>query len=151
VAIANECTSAIGPFDGLGGALVQYEAHHLMQHDQCSTASHWTPPSGDFSLCITPAAARATINTTIMQNLPTLLAVSISIVMRRYYTAHIARWRRFMAFIKATKRRHRASTYSNRHQSDMPTPISGVYFIVKLLKKSLSCPNNSEKELELPE
>ena len=48
-----------------------------------------------------------------------------------------------MAFIKATKRRHRASTRSDRHQSDMPTPISGVYFIVKLLKKSLSCPNNN--------
>jgi len=141
VATANECTSAIGPFDGHGGAPVQYEAHHLMQHDQCSTASHWTPPLGNFSLCITPAAARATINATIMQNLPTLLAVSISIVMRRYYTARIARWRRFMAFIKATKRRHRASTCSNRHQSDMPTPISGGIFHCQIV----------EKELELPE
>ena len=25
----------------------------------------------------------------------------------------------------------------------MPTPISGVYFIIKLLKKSSSCPNNN--------
>ncbi len=25
----------------------------------------------------------------------------------------------------------------------MPTPISGVYFIVKSLEKSLSCPNNN--------
>ena len=48
-----------------------------------------------------------------------------------------------MAFIKATKRRHRASTRSDRHQSDMPTPISGVYFIVKLLKKSSSCLNSN--------
>ncbi len=50
-----------------------------------------------------------------------------------------------MAFIKATKRRrrHRASTCFYRHQSDMPTPNSGVYFIVKSLKKSLSCPNNN--------
>ncbi len=48
-----------------------------------------------------------------------------------------------MVFIKATKCRHRASTRSNRHQSDMPTPISGVYFIFKLLKKSSSCPNNN--------
>jgi len=38
---------------------------------------------------------------------------------------------------------HWASTRSDRHQSDMPTPISGVYFIVKLLKKSFSCPNNN--------
>ena len=48
-----------------------------------------------------------------------------------------------MAFIKATKRRDPASTCFDRHQSDMPTPISGVYFIVKLLKKSLSCPKNN--------
>jgi hypothetical protein len=48
-----------------------------------------------------------------------------------------------VAFINATKRCHRASTHSDRHQSDMPTPISGVYFIVILLKKSLSCPNNN--------
>jgi hypothetical protein len=26
---------------------------------------------------------------------------------------------------------------------DMPTPILGVYFILKLLKKGLSCPNNN--------
>ncbi len=48
-----------------------------------------------------------------------------------------------VAFIKATKCRHRASTPSDRHQSDMPTPISGVYFIIKSLKKSSSCPDNN--------
>jgi hypothetical protein len=62
----------------------------LMQHDQGFTRSHWTPPSGDYSLCIAPAAARATINTTIMQNLPTLLTVLMAIAMRRYYTVSIA-------------------------------------------------------------
>jgi hypothetical protein len=41
------------------------------------------------------------------------------------------------------KHRHRASTYSNRHQLDMPTPISGEYFIIKSLKKGSSCPNNN--------
>ena len=48
------------------------------------------PPSGNYLLCITPVAARATINTTNMQNVPTLLALSMAITMRRYYTAHIA-------------------------------------------------------------
>jgi hypothetical protein len=62
---------------------------------------------------IAPAAARATINTTIMQNVPTLLAVTMAITMRRYYTAHIVQWRRFMAFIKATKRHHRTGTCSD--------------------------------------
>ena len=72
----------------------------------------------------------------------TFLTISMAIAVHRYSAARIDRWGRFVAFIKATKRHHRASTCSDRHQSDMPTPISGVYFIVKLLKKSSSCPNN---------
>jgi len=62
---------------------------------------------------IAQAAARATTNSTIMKHVPTLLAVSMAIVMQRYYTAHIARWRRFVTFIKATKRHHRTSTRSD--------------------------------------
>jgi hypothetical protein len=102
------------------------------------------PPSGDYLLCIAPAAARATINTMIMEHVPTLLAVSMAIAMRRYYTARIARWRRFVAFIiiKATKRHHRASTYSDNIKGTR-LPLFQGYFIVKLLKKSSSCPNNN--------
>jgi len=48
------------------------------------------PPSGNYSLCIAPAAARATANKTKMKNVPTLMAISIVIAMRRYYTARIA-------------------------------------------------------------
>jgi ABC-type nickel/cobalt efflux system permease component RcnA len=99
------------------------------------------PPSGDYSLRIAPAAARATANKTNMQNVSTILAISVA--MWQYYTARIARYRRFKAFIKATKHRHWASTHSDKHQSDMSTPISGVHFIVKSLKKSSSCPNNN--------
>jgi len=40
------------------------------------------PPSGNYSLRIAPAAARATANGTTMQNEPTLLAVSMAIAMR---------------------------------------------------------------------
>ena len=60
----------------------------------------------------------------------------MDVAMRQYYTN--------VAFIKATKRRHWASTHSDRHQSDMPTPISEVYFIVKSLKKSSSCSINNK-------
>ena len=84
-----------------------------MQHDQSFTGSHWTPQSGDYLLRIAPSAARATINLTMIQHVHTLLAVLIAIAMWRYYTAHIARWRRFVAFIKATKRHHRTSTRSD--------------------------------------
>jgi hypothetical protein len=37
----------------------------------------------------------------------------MAIAMRWYYTARFAQWRRFAAFIKATKRHHQASTSSN--------------------------------------
>jgi len=101
--------------------------HRPMKHDQGFHKSHSIPPSGDYSLRITPAAARATANETKMQHVPTLLAISMAVAMRRYYTARIARWRKFLAFIKATKRRHRVSTRSDRHQSDTPTPdISSI-------------------------
>jgi hypothetical protein len=60
-----------------------------MQHDQGFTGSHWTPPSGDYLLRIAQAATRATITSTIMKHVPTLLVVSMAIVMRRYYTARI--------------------------------------------------------------
>ncbi len=60
------------------------------------------------------------------------MAVLMAIAMRRYYTARIARWRRFMAFIKATKRSHRASTCSNITQLDTPMPVGCFgHFIVK--------------------
>jgi hypothetical protein len=84
-----------------------------MQYNQGFTGSHPTPPSGDYSLHIAPAATRVTINTTIMQNVPTLLTISMAIAVRRYYTARIAQWRRSVAFIKATKRCHQVSTRSD--------------------------------------
>jgi hypothetical protein len=42
-------------------------------------------------------------------NTPKNLAVLMAMAMRRYVTAHIARWRRFRALLDATKRCHRAS------------------------------------------
>ena len=93
------CTSAAGHINGHGGAPMRYGAHRPMQHDQGFTRSHWTPPSGDYSLRIAPAAARATINTTIMKHVPTLLALSMAIAMRRYYTARIAQWWCLVAFM----------------------------------------------------
>ncbi len=70
-AATNECTSVAGHFNGHAEALKQYMRHHPMQHVQGYTRSHWTLPSGDYSLSIAPAAARTTINKTMMQNVPT--------------------------------------------------------------------------------
>ena len=137
----NKSTSIAGHFDSHGGAKVQYCVHLLMQHDQCYTRSHWMPPSGNYSLGITPAAPRATINTTIMQNVPTLLAVSMAIAMRHYYTARIARWqwRRFVAFINATIGRALAPIASTGHAY----PYFRGIFHRQIVEKSLSCPNNN--------
>jgi hypothetical protein len=86
--VANKCISVAGHFDGHGGAPVQYEAHFPMQHDQGFIGSHWTPPSGDYSLRIAPSATRVAINSTMMQHVPTLLAVLMAIAMRWYYRTH---------------------------------------------------------------
>ncbi len=59
-ATMNKCTLSAGRFDGHGSAPEQYRQHHPMWHVQGYSGSHWTPASGDYSLCIAPAAARAT-------------------------------------------------------------------------------------------
>ena len=111
----NECTSFTCHFHGHADKLKQYGGHCLMQHDQGFSISHWTLPSGDYSLRIAPADTRATFNKKTMQNVPTLLAVLMAIGMRQFDTACIARcWMSFVAFVKATKRHNPASTRSDR-------------------------------------
>ena len=56
-------------------------------------------------------------------NTPTLRAVLMAIAMRRYNTARIAQWRGSRASLEATGCHHRASTCSDSHQSDTPTPV----------------------------
>jgi len=65
----------------------------------------------------------ATANVTTMQHVPTLLAISMAVAMRRFDTERITRWRRFVAFTKATKRQHWASTCSNISKPDTPTLV----------------------------
>ena len=48
------------------GAQKQITWHCPMQHVQGYIGSHWTLPSGDYSLRIAPTAAMATINKTTM-------------------------------------------------------------------------------------
>jgi hypothetical protein len=85
-----QSTSFAGHFYWHGSALVHYVAHCLMYHAQGFSGSHWMPPSGNNSLHIAPAASRGTINKTTMQNTPPLLAISMALDVRRYYTVHIA-------------------------------------------------------------
>jgi hypothetical protein len=89
--MASTCSSAIGRFDGHGSPPVQYEAHSPMQHVQGYIGSHWTPPLGNFSLLIAPAATRATANkTTTTKNVLKRLAILMAVAVRWYNTARIA-------------------------------------------------------------
>jgi hypothetical protein len=56
----SKCTSSATHFEGLADAPEQYRWHRPMRHVQGYLGSHWTPPPGDYSLRIAPAAARAT-------------------------------------------------------------------------------------------
>jgi hypothetical protein len=88
--MTNECTSSASHFDGHGGAPEQYRRHCPMRHVQGYSRSHWTPPLGDYSLCIAPAAARATGKQTTINNTPKKVAVLMAMAMHRYVTARIA-------------------------------------------------------------
>jgi hypothetical protein len=59
-----KCTSYATHFDGRADAPVQYHAHCLLEGVHVYPGSHWTPPPGEYSRCIAPAAARATANKT---------------------------------------------------------------------------------------
>ena len=66
-----------------------------------------------------------------------MLAISMALAVRQYYTLHITWWRRFLAFLKATTCCHRASTRSDVTQSDMLTPDFGGIFNRQINKKGL--------------
>jgi hypothetical protein len=61
-----------------------------MRHDQGFTRSHWTLPFGDYSLRIATAATRVAANKTKVQNVSTLLTISLAMAVLRYYTVRIA-------------------------------------------------------------
>ncbi len=65
-AVTNKCTSIAGHFNGHVEALKQFMWHHPMWDVEGRIGSHWTPPSGDYSLRIAPTDARTTINHTTM-------------------------------------------------------------------------------------
>ncbi len=62
--MTSKCTSSTGHFDGHSSVPEQYRWHCPMRHVQGNSGSHWMLLSGDYLLCIAPAAARATANET---------------------------------------------------------------------------------------
>ncbi len=68
-------------------------------------------------------------------NTPEKLAVSKAMAMRRYVTAHIARWRRFRALLDATKRCHQVSIAADNCNWSRMCQFFTSFFIVNLYKK----------------
>jgi hypothetical protein len=83
------------------------------------------------------AATMVTANKTTMQDVSTLLTILMAMAVRRYNTVRITQRRRSRAFIKATKRCHQVSTCSDKHKSDMPTPVLFGLFHRQMVKKGL--------------
>ncbi len=106
-------TSSAGRFDGHGGAPEQFRQHCPM-HDQGYPESHWTPPSGNYSLCY--VSQQPLGQQQIKQqwkNGPTLLAILMAAVVHPYNTARITRWRRSRALVEATVGHHWVSIAAN--------------------------------------
>ena len=79
-----KCTSVAAHFDDHASVLEQYRQHYLMRHVHGYPGSHWTPPLGDYSLCIDLVATGLIANKTKMKNIPHLPTVLLAIVMHRY-------------------------------------------------------------------
>ena len=77
-------------FDGRDDAPVQCHVHFPMEGVQGFTRSHWTPPSGEYLLCIIPADNRVACKKKSTKRAPYLLAILMAVVVCRYNTAHIA-------------------------------------------------------------
>jgi hypothetical protein len=87
---AKQYTTIATRFDGHNDAPVQCRVHCLMEGVQGFTRSHWTPPSGEYSLRIIPADNGVARKKKTTKKAPYLLAISMAVVLRRYNTACIA-------------------------------------------------------------
>jgi hypothetical protein len=68
---------------------------------------------GDYLLRITLVATRVAGKTTTMKKCTTFAGHLMAVAVRRYNTARIAQWRRFMVFLEATECHHWASICSD--------------------------------------
>jgi hypothetical protein len=92
---------------------------------------------GNYSLCITPAAARATANDTTTKNGPTLMAILMVGAVRQYNHAPIAQWIRSRALLEATGCHHWVSiAIDSCNQQSLPW-FFFEFFHQKFVKKGL--------------
>jgi hypothetical protein len=65
--MTKKCTSIAAYFKDPADVAVLCGVHCPIQHVQTFSGSHWTPPLGNYSLCIALAATGATANKTTMK------------------------------------------------------------------------------------
>jgi hypothetical protein len=136
VAATNKCTSIASNFDGHAEASTRFMWHHPMNDVQGHIGSHWMPPLGNYLLHIAPANARGTTNHTAMNKYTYFVGrfdghCDVAVQYRAHRPMEEVR-----ASLEATGCHHRASTCSDSHQLDIPTPVFLMFFIVKSLKRS---------------
>jgi hypothetical protein len=144
--MTNKCTLSADRFDGHGGAPVQFRWHCPMRHVQGYPRSPWALASGDYSLRIAPAFARATGKQTTIDKY-TQFAGRFGghrDVVVRYRVHHP------MEEVQGFTRSHWMPKSGKHllqlHQLDMITPDFLMFFIIKLLKRPQNTriePNNN--------
>jgi hypothetical protein len=98
-----------------------------MQHVQGYSGSHWTPASGNYSLCIAPAAARATGIHTTINKYTCKAAILMAMAMRRYVTRCIAQWKR-LSFTRSHWTPQLGEYYAPKHNGDMAMMVFFLFF-----------------------
>ncbi len=95
--MTNECTSSASRFDGHGGAPERYRRHRPMWYvqDTPEATGRWHRVTTRSVSPQRPPGQQA--NKQQSTNAPKKVAESMAMAIRRYGTAHIARWRRFRA------------------------------------------------------
>ncbi len=133
--MTSKCTSVAARFEGLVDVPEWYRQHRPMRHVQSYSRSHWTPASGNYSLSIAPGPPGQQVDKQLSTNDSKKVAKLMAMAMRRYVTAHIARWRRFRAFLNANKRHHWASIAADNDKWSHMCQFFYKFFIVNLYKK----------------
>jgi hypothetical protein len=116
---------------------VQCRLHRPMEGVQGFTRSHWTPSSVKYLHHIPPLDDRVAFLKKYDEKAPYLPAILLAVMVRRYDTKRIARWRGSMATPEATGPRHQVSIAADSINGSCKSQFFPSFFIVDPLKRGL--------------
>ncbi len=129
--MTNKCTLSSGRFDGHGGAPEQYRQHCPMRHVQGYSGSHWTPTRATTCSVSPQQPPEQQANKQQSTNTPKKVAMLMAVVVPRYNTVCIARWRRSRVLLEATGRHHWASIMSDNMNRTWLRPFFSMFSLSK--------------------